>query len=212
MPTVEEWSLWLHIVAGTVALLAGVIALVTTKGGRRHRQAGRMFLVSMGVVVATVFVLLALDATSFRIILTLVAIFSGYLAFSGYRWLSRKRPSSTAHVIDWGAAASVILACVGLGVWGITWFLDGRSFGIVMVVFGGIGVAFGTMDVRLFHSDDHGDWMVSHLQRMISAFIATVSAVSAVNLTPLLGIVAWLWPTVLGIPLIYYWSDEYSST
>ena len=212
MPTVEEWSLWLHIVAGTVALLAGVIALVTTKGGRRHRQAGRMFLVSMGVVVATVFVLLALDATSFRIILTLVAIFSGYLAFSGYRWLSRKRPSSTAHVIDWGAAASVILACVGLGVWGVTWFLDGRSFGIVMVVFGGIGVAFGTMDMRLFHSDDHGEWMVSHLQRMIGAFIATVSAVSAVNLTPLLGIVAWLWPTVLGIPLIYYWSDKYSST
>jgi uncharacterized membrane protein len=212
MPTVEEWSLWLHIVAGTVALLAGVIALVTTKGGRRHRQAGKMFLVSMGVVVATVFVLLALDATLFRIILTLVAIFSGYLAFSGYRWLSRKRPSSTAHVIDWGAAASVILACVGLGVWGVTWFLDGRSFGIVMVVFGGIGVAFGTMDMRLFHSDDHGGWMVSHLQRMIGAFIATVSAVSAVNLTPLLGIVAWLWPTVLGIPLIYYWSDKYSST
>ena len=81
-----------------------------------------------------------------------------------------------------------------------------------MVVFGGIRVAFGTMDMRLFHSDDHGEWMVSHLQRMISALIATVSAVSAVNLTPLLGIVAWLWPTVLRIPLIYYWSDKYSST
>lgn len=212
MPTVEEWSLWLHIAAGTVALFAGFGALVTTKGGWRHRQAGKVFLVSMGVVVATVFVLVAIDPTSFRIILTLVAIFSGYLAFSGYRALSRKRPTDTIHLIDWMAAGSVILACVGLGAWGITWFLGGRSFGIVMIVFGGIGIAFGTLDMRSFHGDEHGEWMVSHLQRMVGAFIATVSAVSAVNLTPVLGILAWLWPTLLGVPLIIYWSSKYSTT
>jgi len=212
MPTVEAWSLWLHIAAGTVALLAGIGALVTTKGGRRHRQAGKLFLVSIGVVVGTVFVLLALDATSFRIILTLVAIFSGYLAFSGYRALSRKRPSSNAHMIDWVAATTVILACGGLGVWGIRWILDGNSFGFVMTVFAGIGIVFGTMDMHSFHHDDHGEWMVSHLQRMSGAFIATVSAVSAVNLTPALSILAWLLPTILGVPLIAYWSNKYSST
>jgi uncharacterized membrane protein len=89
MPTVEVWSLWLHIAAGIAALFAGLGALVTKKGGMRHRQAGKVFLVSMGVVVATVFVLVAIDPVAFRIILTLVAIFSGYLAFSGYRVLSR---------------------------------------------------------------------------------------------------------------------------
>jgi hypothetical protein len=46
---------------------------------------------------------------------------------------------------------------------------------------------------------------------MIGAFIATVSAVSAVNLTSELGIMAWLWPTILGVPLIAYWSNKYSS-
>jgi hypothetical protein len=53
--------------------------------------------------------------------------------------------------------------------------------------------------------------MVNHLQRMIGAFIATVSAVSAVNLTPVLGIAAWLWPTVVGVPLVVYWSNRYST-
>lgn len=171
-----------------------------------------MFLVSMGIVVGTVFVLLALDATSFRIIPTLVAIFSGYLAFSGYRALSRKRPSSTAHLIDWVAATSVILACGGLDVWGVGWILDGNPFGIVMTVFAGIGIVFGTMDMCSFYGDDHGEWMVNHLQRMSGAFIATVSAVSAVNLTPALGILAWLLPTIPGVPLIAYWSNKYSST
>ena len=43
MPTLEAWSLWLHIAAGAVAVLAGVGALVTGKGGWRHRQAGKIF-------------------------------------------------------------------------------------------------------------------------------------------------------------------------
>lgn len=212
MTTVGQWSLWLHIAAGTVSLFAGIAALVTTKGGYRHRQAGKGFLVSMGAVVATVLILVAIDPTSFRIILTLVAIFSGYLAFSGYRVLSRKRPTSSAHLIDWMAAGSVIFACLALGTWGVRWVLDGNSFGIVMGVFGGIGIAFGTLDLRLFHGDEQEEWIVNHLQRMIGAFIATVSAVSAVNLTHLLGILAWLWPTILGVPLIAYWSNKRSTT
>ena len=80
-----------------------------------------------------------------------------------------------------------------------------------MVVFGGIGVVFGSLDAREFRRDAASEWMVSHLQRMIAAFIATVSAVSAVNLTAVLGIWAWLWPTVAGVPLIVYWSNTYST-
>jgi predicted MFS family arabinose efflux permease len=95
--------------------------------------------------------------------------------------------------------------------WGVTWSLDGQSFGIVMMVFGAIGVVFTMLDARAFRRDGPGEWMVSHLQRMIAAFISTVSAVSAVNLTPVIGIWAWLWPTVLGVPLIVYWSNTYST-
>lgn len=158
----------------------------------------------MGVVVATVFRLLAIDPTTSRIILTLIAIFSGYFAFSGYRVLSRKRPTDDVHAIDWTAMGAVFPACFGLGVWGVTWYLGGQSFGIVMRVCGGIGVVFGTIDPREFRRDGAGRWTVSHFQRMIAAFIATVSAVSAVNLTPVIGVWALLWPTVVGVPLIVY--------
>lgn len=51
---------------------------------------------------------------------------------------------------------------------------------------------------------------MAHLQRMLGAFIPTVSAVSAVNLTPHLGVLAWILPTILGSPLIAYWSNEYA--
>lgn len=211
MSTLEGWTLGLHIGAGTVAVLAGLGALVTTKGGWRHRQAGKLFLISMGVVVATVFGLLAIDPTTFRVVLTLVATFSGYFAFSGYRVLSRRRPDDAVEPIDWVATGTVSVACLGLGVWGITWYLGGQSFGIVMLVFGAIGVIFAARDAWTFRRQGTGEWMVDHLQRMVAAFISTVSAVSAVNLTPTMGIWAWLWPTIVGVPLIVYWSNTDSS-
>jgi uncharacterized membrane protein len=209
--TVEAWSLWLHVAAGTVALVAGLGALLATKGGRRHRLAGRVFLASMTVVVATVFVLVAVDPTTFRVVLALVAVFSGYLAFSGYRALPRNRPGGAAATVDWLAAGGVVLASLWLGGWGVAWVVTGQSFGTVMAVFGGIGVGYGAMDLHSFRADGGGEWVVSHLQRMVAAVVATVSAVSAVNLTPALGILAWLWPTLLGAPLIAYWSNEYST-
>ena len=41
--------------------------------------------------------------------------------------------------------------------------------------------------------------------------VATVTAVSAVNLTMLPDVVAWLWPTVAGTAVIAYYSREYGS-
>jgi phosphatidylserine synthase len=208
--TPEAVTLWVHIAAGVLAIAAGFGALATEKGGLAHRRAGKGFVASMAVVVGTVPVLLAFDPTDLRVFLTLVAVFSGYLAFSGYRVLSQKRPAATPESLDWAAAIAVVVACVALAAWGASDLLAGESFGVVLVVFGAIGVAFGGIDVREFRNPDvRGPWLVTHLQRMIAALIATVSAVSAVNLTPHLGWLAWLWPTILGSPLIAYYSWKY---
>jgi hypothetical protein len=210
--TLETWTLWLHVAAGVLAIAAGVVALLTTKGGLHHRRAGKVFVASMAVVVATVFPLLAFDPTGFRVFLALVAVFSGYLAFSGDRVLGRKRPVDGPAALDWTAAGAVVLACLALGGWGVAELLDGTTFGVVMVVFGGIGLAFGATDLRSFRAGDgRPAWLVTHLQRMLGAFIAAVSAVSAVNLTPYLGVAAWLWPTAVGVPLIAYWSQKHGS-
>jgi uncharacterized membrane protein len=211
MSTLADWTLWAHIAAGAVAVLAGLVAMATEKGGLRHRQAGKTFVAGMAVVVATTFVLLAVEPNAFRVFLGLVAVFSGYLAFSGYRVLARKRPDGGATAVDWVAATSVVLACLALGGWGIQWLLGGQTFGVVLVVFGAIGLTFGGLDLRTFRTGGGPDaWMVTHLQRMVAAFIATVSAVSAVNLAQL-GAVAWLWPTAAFTPLIYYWSKKYDT-
>jgi len=206
MPGLAAVVLWTHIAAGAVALVAGVGALLARKGGWTHRRAGTVFVGAMAVVVGTVFALVAIAATRERVILSLIAAFSGYLAYSGYRIVQAETAPAT---VDWATLAVVGAASLTLGAWGLAQFLGGRSFGVVMTVFGGIGVGVVGLDTHRFRTPDPGAWRVAHLQRMVAAVIATVSAVSAVNLGPVLGVWAWLWPTLVGSPLIAYWSSVY---
>lgn len=213
MVVLEDATLWLHIAAGVIALLAGLGALVTTKGGRRHRKAGRTFVASMGIVVGTVFGLLVFDPTPSRIFLTLIGVFSGYFAFSGYRVLARKRLVDEAHAIDWAAAVAVVIVCFALGGWGISSLVSGNSLGIVMILFSLLGIGAGLSDLQTFRdATRQGPWMINHLSRMVGAYIATVTAVSVINLTILPQVITWLWPTVLGVPLIWFWERKYGDT
>jgi len=94
---------WIHISAGMLALVLAPLAMLTVKGGRAHRRWGTIYFWSMAVVASTA-VVLALWRP--QIFLALLAVFSFYLAFTGYRVLSRKRPTQgdAATAYDWAAA------------------------------------------------------------------------------------------------------------
>ncbi len=51
--------LWIHVVAGLVALLAGALALIATKGSPLHRRGGRVFALAMLVMTASAVVMAA---------------------------------------------------------------------------------------------------------------------------------------------------------
>ncbi len=212
MSLAETLTLWMHIGSGFVALAGGLGALATEKGGRRHRQSGRGFLYAMAVVAATSLLLLALDPTVWRVFLGLVAVFSFYFAFSGYRTLSRKRPGDSAETVDWvavGLYGAASAGLVGMAAW---FYVRGIDFATVLAVFGGIGVAFAAGDVRRFQGDpEPGDWVGQHVVRMGAGYIAAVSAFSAVNFLVLPPVLRWLWPTLLGTPLLVYLARSYEA-
>jgi uncharacterized membrane protein len=208
--TPEELTLWAHTAAGFVALAAGVGALATEKGGRRHRRFGRVFLYAMAAVSATSLVLYAFAPVFWRLFLSCVAIFSFYFAFSGYRVLSRKRPADDPQTIDWAALGALAVASAGMLVLGGQLYRDGASFSTVILVFGAIGGVFSVGDLRGFRrSTDRGAWVGQHVIRMGAAYIAAVSAFSAVNVLFLPAVVRWLWPTALGVPLLIYFGNKY---
>ena len=211
MCTVETATLGIHITAGFVALFGGLGAFVTTKGGFRHRKVGMTYVYSMAVVSGTTLALLPLDPTPARQFLALVAIFSFYFAYSGYRVLSRKRPADGPETVDWAAVALYGLASAGLVAMGVLRYLDGSGFAVVLLVFGSIGSVFAITDVRAFRSEiDPGAWVSEHVTRMGAGYIATVTAFSTVNFLFMPTVLRWLWPTLLGTPLLIYLSRAYT--
>ena len=198
-----------HIAAGVAALVTGVIAVVTRKGGRRHRRSGRFYVRAMGVVVVTAMPIALANADFF---LFTIAIFSGYLVFTGDRVLSRKRPEpGVADTVDWVGHGTMVVAGIGMVGVGIRNVLRGVDLGPVLIVFGLIG---GLLAVRELYEIVHPPadamaWFYRHLGFMSGGFIATVTASATVNLWMLPPLARWLGPTAIGVPLIIYATRKY---
>jgi hypothetical protein len=52
-------------------------------------------------------------------------------------------------------------------------------------------------------------WFYAHIGNMIGGFIASVTAFSSQVMYFMPGIMQWLWPTFVGVPLIIYWTRSY---
>ena len=202
LPTLLDGLLGVHVAAGAIALLAGLVAAVTEKGGRRHVHAGRTYVASMAVVVTTALPLAAVDADYF---LFSIAVFSGYLVFTGWRVLAGKRPKpGAAAPADWAANLTMFgfgLAMLGLGAADL---LAGDILGTALIVFGAIGLALAGSQVRSIYRppEDPREWISKHIVFMGGGYIATVTAAVTVNLVMLPPVLRWVGPTLIGTPLI----------
>lgn len=192
----------IHIAAGSVALLTTAIALVTPKGERWHVLAGRIYAVGMTLVFVTAVPLAILGSSIF---LLLIAFFSFYLVFAGWRFARNRQ--RRAHPVDWAAVG--ILAVTGLGMWGyaIIIGLNGSSQWVTLLLFGGIALALSLADARFHQKQPGGARRVArHLTNMMAGTIATITAVTVVNVDMEPVWVPWILPTVVITPLIVWWN------
>ncbi|HSH38916.1 MAG TPA: hypothetical protein VK993_09030 [Chthoniobacterales bacterium] len=196
-----------HIFAGAAALVVAPGAMLTFKGGQWHRRWGLMFFWATIVIAATGTVMSLIRPNFF---LLMVAVFSFYLVFSGYRVLHRKKPGQRATPVDQAVTVAMLLcgiAFIGYG----AYRLQSSSFGTVPIVFGAIALLLAGGDMVQFRRTPTEDrwWWFTHMRNMLAAYIAVVSAFSVVNLTFLPPVTRWLWPTVVGTTGILLWSRHY---
>jgi len=197
--------LLVHIVAGFGTFILAPIALVTAKGGKQHKRWGMVYLWCMGIVAAT-----AVPMAFFRpiLFLALVAVFSFYAAFAGYRVLRLKELArgGSAQPIDW--IAGIVTFCSSAALALLSWFHPEKLqvIWIVGVVFGGIGMRLAYTQLKSFirKPKEKMFWWYEHLSLFIGSYIASWSAFRAVTLTQVLGNkwYVWLWPSIIGVPAI----------
>lgn len=196
-------NIYVHVAAGSLALILGLIALISQKGGSRHRKSGRIFLYVLSIVILTGLVgVFVFKRHSFLLLITLL---SGYVGFSGFRTLKLK--SNIPQLTDILAS---IIALGGLGYFWIYYQQQGM-FWAPVVTYSAVGALcivllydWGRYAISRSFYQRHQLWQYEHIYKMISAFSALLSAFAGTVLPNLQPHSQYL-PSVVGVWLIIGW-------
>lgn len=102
---------WAHIIFGTIAVLAGGVALTVRKGGPLHRKAGATYFWSMLIMAAAGAILSLVKP---QMITLLAALFTGYLVLTA-RTAFKK---TNCRQYRWAMIVALAVALAGIG-WGL---------------------------------------------------------------------------------------------
>lgn len=197
--------LFLHVLAGTLALVASVIAFGSSKWSKVHRYAGLIFFWSM---LFTAVSSIPPAITSGKWVLLLIAVFSFHLTYSGGRYIQFRR-GEKQHKGDY--LISGIAVVFGLMLWGFGIPVFYRSMGILGALapfmFGLLSIRMAQEDFKWYRGTDNSPKLAlrRHIGRMGGAAISAFTAffVNVNFVVP--GGLAWILPTALGSFLIAYY-------
>lgn len=209
METFIKFLISSHVAAGAISLITAPVAMAVAKGGRAHRLTGKIFFWSMVYIFVSAIVL---GIYHWKPFLLMVSVLSFYLVYSGYRTLYQKQIHLGKGVnwYDWVVAAVCGMFMLGFLIWSVGLMVNGTN--AILIIFFSLGGLFGILtEVKRYASkpDQKHGWLFNHIGRMVGGFIAAVTAFSTNVLTYLPGLAQWLWPTLIGTPLIIYWIRTY---
>jgi hypothetical protein len=164
-----------HVAFGAFALIAGLIPLLTAKGGRWHVQFGRLFLIALTGVVVTAAIGIAFFG--FRAFLGVITLLSAYEAYSGFRALRIRftGPSLADGIISMAAFAAAAAFILYIRSVHFPW-----SPAVIYPTLGAL-VTVATYDLLRFAFPRRWfarTWLYEHLIKMLGAYNAVVAAFS----------------------------------
>lgn len=205
-----------HIAVGFLALVVGLVPMVSKKGSRLHNTTGLIYYWSMVVVAVSAVVLVLLSPiTDGRLFLTGIALFSFYLCFTGRRSL-KQRDSEPIRWHDWGISGSMAAtagAMISYGLYHLSaLLLEGKfeNIGILFIVFGIFSGTNARYDFKRYRSPQTSkygkrEWFFMHIVRMSGSYIATFTAFALVNIRyvfpnspSVVYIATWILPGIIG--------------
>lgn len=204
MEKIIDLTLIVHATSGGFALLSGILAVATKKGGKKHILSGKVYFWSMLMVIVTG---LLVGWYRDNIFLQTIAVFSFYMAFTGKRSLREKKEVKPAP-IDWFASTLAMLVSLFM-LYLVANNIARIGFaGVIpmLLVFGGLLFSMSLGDLkRMFRKKfvKHA-WLYTHIGRMGGSFIATSTAFLLVNTNVEPVWVMWLLPTFIGTPMIIF--------
>ena len=204
---IEKPLLYLHILAGFISLGIAYVLLFIKKGNKRHKKLGIIYVYGMSTIFVTAIPLSLLG--EFNQFLFVIAIFSFYLAFSGYR--QGRNRNGAREQIDKALGIFITATSILFYSMAVNLYLIEDSMWITSVIFGSIALVFSINDFRrmkIVERPNFYDRTNLHLNLMLAGTIATTTAF-IVTIDPFSTLwLNWIAPTIVGTPIIIYFSKR----
>ena len=200
-----QYLLFIHIIAGSISLIAAAFAVLSSKGKKLHILSGRTYFWGMAIIFLTA---IPMSIVSANIFLFLVAIFSFYLAYAGLRFARNRK--GIANFFDWVSIGLMVLSGVIMLFLATNYFMNSNSQYITLTVFGFIAISLGYADFKSYRNKSAiGKQRIArHLTNMLAGTIAVITAVlvTNVNIEPVF--ILWILPTIIITPIIFWWNRK----
>jgi uncharacterized membrane protein len=201
-------SLIIHVIAGSLALLSGLGAILLRNKVKLHKPFGKFYFWCMTVIFVTALYLSVFRQNYF---LLFIAIFTYYSCLTAFRSLKLKKlhTGQKPMAVDWLIEGLNGAANIGLVVLGIILFTkDEMQWTIITVSFGLLGLRSGFTNIKRLRGKVNMSnyWLLAHIGGMLGSYIGAITAF-LVNNNRWIGmpqVMAWLAPTVILVPFIFY--------
>jgi uncharacterized membrane protein len=197
----------IHIIAGSLTLVCGTIAMMASKGQLVHRVSGKIFFWSMTVTTSLGFIA-GIFRPNYEIFIP-IAIISFYQAASGYRILHIKKLNEGQEVqmVDWILTIGILLTSMIFLYMGVANLAKDMFYAIVLFSFATIGIYCGCVDLIHYIKKPTNKmyWLFTHIFRMSHGFIAALTAflVNNSKLFPFVPqVLLLIVPIAIGQPII----------
>ncbi|MBD2754613.1 DUF2306 domain-containing protein [Spirosoma validum] len=226
MKTLILATLILHISAGSIALIVGLIPMFSKKGSSLHNRTGLVYVYCMITVAITALLLCALQPLQMlRLFLTGIAVFSFYLCMTGWRATKQKKtgPATSDRILTYVTLATSI-AMISFGVYLISQSTN-AFFPILFTFFGALTGMFAWKDYSLISKPtEKMHWFFQHVTRMGGSYIATFTAALVNNVARILPAdapdwaytISWIAPAIIGGVIIRqtvrYYKQKFNAT
>ena len=205
-------NILIHVVAGSIALLLGIVALATKKGGKWHTKSGNYFL--LGLILVVITGLIGVFIFKRNTFLLIITVLSAYYGFSGYRILQTK--TNRPKLIDISVA---IVSLVSVSYF-LYYFKSSGMYWSPIIIYSTVGallmvVTYDFIRYLIPKRTYKNMWLYEHIFKMIGAFTALLSAFSGTVLysyQPYSQFLPSVFGTLLQIGFIVYYVIQFKKS
>lgn len=198
----------IHIIAGSLALLSGLFAIIFRNKVKIHKPIGKIYFWAMTVIFLSA---IYMSIAHTNVFLFCVAFFTYYACLTAYRSLKLKKLhlDQKPTKFDWAIEIFFGVMHILFIAVAIYFLVKGNTtVGIISLVFGVLGIRGNYFTLQRFRKNlvFKNYWLLAHIGGMLGSYIGAITAFTVNNErwihAP--GIVLWLGPTVFLVPLIIY--------